>query len=164
MATYKLLIEDDELNATDIQFIAIHTSLEDYRLAYFLNRTLSISLSRNKEEVKVEQKEGTFFYPNYIFEEQESMVCWNLIQNEIQVEQQPKEASYDLFAKSDQAFISNVYFIPEYKKVNFFIKLQGANELYVINDLIASINSIDRISTVYSIDIDNLKSKNNLIF
>ena len=28
MATYKLLIEEDELNKTDLQVIAIHTSLE----------------------------------------------------------------------------------------------------------------------------------------
>lgn len=164
MATYKLLIEEDELNKTDLQVIAIHTSLDDYRLAFFLNRALKINLCRNKNEVKLEQKNGTFFFTNYIFEEHESTVFWNLIQNEIEIEHKQNTQSQDLFAKSDTEFLTKVYFIPEYKKVNFFIKIEGAKDLYQIKELISTINTIDRISTVYEIDIDNLKSKNNLIF
>lgn len=164
MATYKLLIEEDELNKSDLQVIAIHTSLEDYRLAFFLNRALKINLCRNKIDVKLEQKKDTFFFNNFIFEDQESDVCWNLIQNEIEIEHKQNTLSQDLFAKSDTEFLTKVFFIPEFKKVNFFMKLEGANELYEIKDLIAKINSIDRISTVYEIELDNLKSKNNLIF
>ena len=40
MAIHKLHI--DEFDEVDYELIAIHTSLEDYRLAYFLNKKLPI--------------------------------------------------------------------------------------------------------------------------
>jgi hypothetical protein len=35
-----------EFDAIDYHLIAIHTSLEDYRLAYFINQKLPINLSK----------------------------------------------------------------------------------------------------------------------
>jgi hypothetical protein len=38
MAIYKLALDDFE--EADYQLIALHTTLEDYRLAYFINQKL----------------------------------------------------------------------------------------------------------------------------
>ena len=48
MGTIKLHIDDFEEN--DYLLIAIHTTLEDYRLAYFLNKYLGVQLQ--KQEIK----------------------------------------------------------------------------------------------------------------
>ena len=45
MAIHKLQIVD--FLSIDYELIAIHTSIEDYRLAYFLNKELEIKLSKN---------------------------------------------------------------------------------------------------------------------
>ena len=51
MAIHKLdLGEFDEI---DYYLIAIHTSLEDYRLAYFINQKLPINLSKSKNEIQI---------------------------------------------------------------------------------------------------------------
>jgi hypothetical protein len=46
MATHKLDLGD--FDEVDYYLIAIHTSLEDYRLAYFINQKLPINLSKSK--------------------------------------------------------------------------------------------------------------------
>jgi len=48
MGNLKLSIE--EFEEDDFFIIAIHTPLEDYRLAYFLNLNLEIFLSKNKNK------------------------------------------------------------------------------------------------------------------
>ncbi|MBA4320474.1 MAG: IPExxxVDY family protein, partial [Flavobacterium sp.] len=56
MAIHKLdLGEFDEI---DYHLIAIHTSLEDYRLAYFINQKFPINLGKNKNEIQISIKEG----------------------------------------------------------------------------------------------------------
>ena len=51
MAIHKLdLGEFDEI---DYHLIAIHTSLEDYRLAYFINQLLPINLCKNGNEIQI---------------------------------------------------------------------------------------------------------------
>ena len=51
MAIHKLdLGEFDEI---DYHLIAIHTSLEDYRLAYFINQKMGLNLSKNKNEIQI---------------------------------------------------------------------------------------------------------------
>jgi len=65
MAIHKLHI--DEFDEVDYDLIAIHTSLEDYRLAYFLNQKLPILLSKSKNEIQINIKEGVTFFSRYIF-------------------------------------------------------------------------------------------------
>lgn len=53
-STLKLTME--ELYEDEYQLIAIHTSLEDYRLAYFLNQSLSIQLKKCEDDLHVKSK------------------------------------------------------------------------------------------------------------
>ena len=56
MAIHKLdLGEFDEI---DYYLIAIHTLLDDYRLAYFINQKLPINLSKSTNDVQINIKEG----------------------------------------------------------------------------------------------------------
>ena len=49
MAIHRLDL--DEFDEIDYYLMAIHTSLEDYRLAYFINKNLPINLSKSKHEI-----------------------------------------------------------------------------------------------------------------
>jgi len=64
MATLKLYI--DEFEELDFLLLAIHTSLEDYRLAYFLNQKLQLNLHKNNDEVKIKNKEGNTFFQDLL--------------------------------------------------------------------------------------------------
>lgn len=60
MAVLKLHL--DEFDEIDYDLIAIHSVLEDYRLAYFLNQKLPIILSKSNEDIGVTIKEGEAFF------------------------------------------------------------------------------------------------------
>jgi hypothetical protein len=162
MATLKLYI--DEFEEIDFHLLAIHTSLEDFRLAYFLNQKLQLNLSKNTDEIKIKNKEGSTFFSRYTFEDIKNDVIWNLIQNENEITLLQNNTNQGLFTESINSFLTKDFLLPEYKKVNFFLKIDNAKESINPTDITTIIKSIDRISTVYTIDVENIKSKNNLIF
>lgn len=162
MATLKLYI--DELEELNFHLLAIHTSLEDFRLAYFLNQKLQLNLRRNTEEIKIKNKEGNTFFSRFTFDDINSDVFWNLIENENEITLKQTNFNQGLFAESKNSFKTKDFLLPEYKKVPFFLKIDAPKESIIPTEISTLIKSIDKISTVYFIDIDNIKSKNNLIF
>jgi hypothetical protein len=86
MATHKLDLGD--FDDVDYYLIAIHTSLEDYRLAYFINQQLPINLSKSKDEVQINKEGETNFSRFYYYYDNENAVSWNLIQNKNEVPQE----------------------------------------------------------------------------
>ena len=160
MALYKLHI--DEFDEVDYELIAIHTSMEDYRLAYFLNQKLPILLSKSKNEIHTTIKEGETHFSRYLFEDAEKGAYWHLIQNKNEVLVQKKENIQNLFANTTIEVATKVFLLPEFKKVDYFLKIENT-ELGII-EITNYINSIDQISAVYTVDSTKIKSKNNLIF
>ncbi len=158
---YKLLIDDfDEINYS---LIAIHTALEDYRLAYFINKYLSINLSKSKDEILINTEDGETFFTRFDFEDFKNGVLWSLIQNENEIIIK-KDADFGIFANIVQEIPKKVHLLPDFKKVNYLLKINNA-EIYI--DLLKTteiLNTIDRISTVYIVDLNKIKNKNNLIF
>jgi hypothetical protein len=77
MATHKLDLGD--FDEVDYYIIAIHTSLEDYRLAYFINQQLPINLSKSKDEVQITIKEGETKFARFYYYDNENAVSWNLM-------------------------------------------------------------------------------------
>jgi|SRR6478672_2155614 len=162
MATLKLYI--DELEEIDFQLLAIHTSLEDYRLAYFLNQKLQLHLSKSTDEIKIKNREGTTFFSRFIYEDVKNDVFWNLIENENEITLKGNNANQGLFTEIKNSFTTKDFLLPEYKRVNFFLKIDNSKETIVPKELLTHVKSIDKISTAYFIDLEKIKSKNNLIF
>ena len=160
MAIHKLNI--DEFDEVDYELIAIHTSLEDYRLAYFLNQKLPILLGKSKIEIQINIKEGVTSFSRFIYENNTTDSCWSLIQNKNEVTTLKSDNNQNLFANSSYEIATKVYLLPEFKKVDYFLKVENSDN--EIDNIIAEIITIERISTVYSVDTDKIKSKNNLIF
>jgi hypothetical protein len=162
MANYKLQIDDFDEN--DYGLIAIHTVLEDYRLAYYINKTLPVNLSKSKNEIAVNIKEGETHFTRFHFEDDQNNISWNLIQNKNEVILKKKGNNFDLFTDTIQEISKKVYLLPEFKKVNFFLKIENPNSRIDIEKATEILNSIERISTVYTVDFNKIKNKNNLIF
>ncbi len=160
MAIHKLHF--DEFDEVDYDLIAIHTSLEDYRLAYFINQNLPIVLYKSKDEIEIAIKEGITHFSRYVFEDVKHEVTWNLIQNKNEVTFQKKDNNQNLFANTSLEIATKVYLLPEFKKVDYFLKIENTSQS--ITSITNNMNTIDRISAVYSVDSRKIKSKNNLIF
>jgi hypothetical protein len=161
MAIHRLDLGDfDEI---DYYLIAIHTSLEDYRLAFFINQKLPINLGKSKNEIQISIKEGDTKFSRYYYYDLEKTLSWNLIQNKNEVIQQKKEESQNLFSNIALEIATKVYLLPEFKKADYFLKIENEETINVSN-IIQILNTIEGIATTYIVDVNKIKSKNNLIF
>jgi hypothetical protein len=163
MAIHKLdLGEFDEI---DYHLIAIHTSLEDYRLAYFINQKLPINLGKNKNEIQINIKEGETKFSRFYYHDVEKGISWNLIQNKNEVIQHKNDKRQNnLFSNISIEVSTKVYLLPEFKKVDYFLKIENLEDDLNVAAIQILLNTIDSISTAYTVETNKIKSKNNLIF
>ena len=142
----------------DFSLIGIHTTLEDYKLAYLLNKNLKINFIKSKENLNFEktEKPSSFSIFNYYNKEYDS--DWVLIANSSKRENQKE--SNELLLTTE----TKTYLIPEKKKVDFFIKVSGELGFDFVTKIIDKVKNIEQIITSYPIDKNTLKSKDFLIF
>jgi hypothetical protein len=162
MAIHKLDL--DEFDEIDYYLIAIHTTLEDYRLAFFINQHLPTNLSKSKEEIHISIKEGETQFSRFYFNDDDNFISWNLIQNKNEVVGNKEIINQDLFSNSAQEVATKVFLLPELKKVDYFLKIESDEDDVKISDIIKKLKTIKSLSTVYVVDTETIKSKNNLIF
>lgn len=161
MAIHKLDL--DEFDEIDYHLIAIHTTLEDYRLAYFINQHLPVNLSKSNEEILISIKEGETQFSRFYYDDEDNFVSWNLIQNKNEVIGQNEIINQDLFSNSSQEVATKVFLLPELKKVDYFLKIESDDDLEIAG-IVKKLKSIKSLSTVYVVETETIKSKNNLIF
>lgn len=151
-----------EFDAIDYELIAIHTSLEDYRLAYFINQKLPILLCKSIDFLEFKTANGAAFFSKFSCVMEETDEEWTLIENKYELLLNNGASTADLFSEKKEQITTNVYFLPELKKVNYFLKIE--NTFLKVEDIVSHLNTITQISTAYVVDVTDFKSKNNLIF
>jgi hypothetical protein len=157
MAIHKIQIND--FISEDYELIAIHSSLEDYKLAYAINSVLDTRLIKNESNIEIVIPEGKSAFGNYIFDDEKSDVQWSLIANKTTISTAKKKAT-QLFDEVD----ITVFLLPEYKKADYLLKIENIDYEFDEETLIEKMLSIKNVTTAYTIETTNLKSKNNLIF
>ena len=157
MAIHKIQIND--FVSDDYELIAVHSSLDDYKLAYMLNKELGVQLSKNLAYVEIAIPEGKSAFSNYIFDDEKNDVVWTLIENKTTIINSNKQTT-SLFEQVD----ITVFLLPEFKKADYLIKIENIDYGFDSESIIEKIEEIKNVTTAYAIDITNLKSKNNLIF
>ena len=157
MAIHKIQIND--FISDDYELIAIHSSLEDYKLVYCLNRELGLQLQKNDNYVEIAILEGKSAFENFAFDDEKNDVIWTLIENKTTIINSDKQTS-SLFEQVD----ITVFLLPEYKKADYLIKVENIDYGFDADEIIDKILKIKNVTTAYTIDTTNLKSKNNLIF
>ncbi|WP_298997097.1 IPExxxVDY family protein [uncultured Tenacibaculum sp.] len=156
MPIYEVNIND--FSNDDYTLIGVHTTLNDYRLAYLLNKHLQVNFRRANYDLDFFQKNIESSYVVYEYTNTKLDQDWFLISNVFKYTLEAESIS--LFGQSD----STSFLIPEKKKVDFFLKIEGEFDYDFIVKLIENINQIPQIITSYEIEVNSLKSKDFLIF
>lgn len=159
MALHKISL-DDFYDETYV-LIAIHCGLEDYRLAYMINKFLGINLSRNKADLDLNYTKSSFSVFEYYNAPRDT--TWNLISNICKKEEESLISNGLLFNENKK--IIKVYnLLPELKQVDFFIKI--TNDTQQVNEklIISQLQRISQLVTCYAVDLNKIKSKEHLIF
>jgi hypothetical protein len=155
MGVYKLQIAD--FNTTEFELIAIHTTIEVSKLAFLLNKNLNTRFYFFDALEKTDKKEKGLF-ERYLFDDDENENFWNLLQNKSIIKGgNDQESLFNQFGQT-------MYLIPEFKKVDYILKVETDDCLLNINQIIQTILNISTISMSYTMDKNKIKTKSNLIF
>ncbi|OZV70934.1 IPExxxVDY family protein [Winogradskyella aurantia] len=159
MALHRLLVDDFYNDA--YKLIAIHCRLPDYRLAYLLNHSLGLNLRRKDDDLDFEYLKSS--YSIFEWDNKFQYVTWNLVSNVCKKEEDSLYSSGTLFQKK-QKVLKTFNLIPEYKEVDYFIKI--SNEINNVNErlVLNKLQNIPQIVTSYAVNPLKLKSRDHLIF
>lgn len=126
----------------DFSLIAIVAPLKDYRLSSFINKALNLQLVRVDDVINQYDKlhdDATF--SRYIADDEEN------------------EMSFDLISNKNE----NGPLIKEQKEVDYFLIVQGGKSAEQCKYIIERINNIQYVQLAFELDVNDLKSKQNLI-
>lgn len=137
MVKFTLALEDD----FDFRLLAICSHAKDYRLSWFLNQSLGIALSKGNN-LEMKRKDELYGFSFYLFEKEEDQLEYYLIANKC----------------------INVHLVPEKKQVDFFLQIKGPIQNHELDETLRTINDIPVVLTAYELDVNELKSRKNLIF
>jgi len=136
--------------------VAIHSSLEDYELVYFINIHLNSRFRRSEKDFELSIEVS---FPIFEWIDEQNEVNWALITNNSTSENNAPRT--DLF-KEEIAYTAH-RLVPERKEVDYFLKVEQSH-LHLETDIVKPLLAIPKIVTAYQVDVNSLKSKSNLIF
>jgi len=151
-------LEMDDFCEEPYSLIGIHSTLEDYKLAYLINKNLNTRFYKAKKDLEFKRDKKKASFSIYSYENSNYDHDWFLIANSYKRENQT--VSNELLLTSE----TKTYLIPEKKKVDFFLKICGDLDYDLIMKTIHEIKNIENVITAYSIDKNTLKSRDFLIF
>lgn len=162
MAHYKLVMEEDVEDPYAL--IAIHCSEEAYKVAYLLNKHLNTRFKRRKEDIDISFRGQVIIFPIFDFSDEFNYSQYYLVANKYTMETMVSQGSGGMFTDLNSEQFTVHHLIPEFKNVDFFLKIYSDFEDSSLPTLLTRINKIDQILSAYSVETANIKSKNNLIF
>jgi hypothetical protein len=125
----------------DFHLIGISSHAKDYRLSWEINKRFNTQLIKENEVVYSTKKGDIAEFSMYFFQ--------------------------DELEERDLRLISNKYkgrlLVPEKKAADFFLILYDYNSLDA-SEILREIRKINVVLTAFEIDVNTLKSKENLLF
>ncbi len=122
------------------------SALKEYKLAWLLNRQLNIELDKVRDIEIDFLRSQNLIISNYLYETEHS--CFRLLKN-----------------KSINQYDENLAFlVPELKRFDYLVTIQGFEDTFSKRGLKDNLSSIPGVQYVQHFSIDELKSKENLIF
>ena len=141
---------------------AIHSSLPSYKMAFLLNKFIGLQFARSNKDIELISEDVLEVYPCYIFEDKENYTEYSLIKNKCFFEKKVIMEKGDLFInESVERSVKNL--IPEYKKVDYFLKIETDNLNYSTRLLVSEIIKINQVIASFEVDYETINSKSNLI-
>lgn len=159
-----LILNNHKLNLNQFSdnyyLIAIHSDLKEFRLAFFLNQKLKISLIRNRKDISLIDSETC--YSKFEFFDEAKYLKWTFFTNKGSFIKKNNSEQTTLFYNEnsisyEQSFISGL------KTVDYFLIVENiANKIYVEKTL-KKILEIKGVIAAF-ISEKKLENKENLIF
>ena len=140
--------------------IAIHSDLDEFRLAFFLNKNLNISLKRKNNDIYFAEQDAN--YSSFEFLDDTKYLKWIFFSNKSLVSEKKSNNDYSLFGQSNLA-LNEINLLSQQKSVDYFLIIENiANKTY-IDKVLKKISEISGVITSF-LSENKLENKENLIF
>ena len=140
MAKLVLHIEPE----VDFDLWALVTPLPDYRLSYFVNKATPLSFSRLNDLLILTKQKSEAAFSTFGFDDPLDHASYFLLGNKSETHQH--------------------MLVPELKQADFFLMVKNTPLDGTIDQIIAQINAISQVQTIFPVNAVALQSVNNLIF
>ncbi len=160
MQSHKLLLDVEEEH---FYLIAIYSSLEGYKMAYFINKYLKIKLERERRDIDFNYADYQAVYALYSHKDPNTYRNFYLVSNKFKGEPKKILSSGSLFAE-EEVRPQEVNLIPEYGRVDYFLKISEEIEQKEFTRILTKVAQIPQIQTAHAVEVNKIKSKQNLIF
>lgn len=161
MPAHKLVLDD--VFEQPFKLLAVHSSIEEFKLAFLLNKHLNLRLARTRKDIDFQYDDFKVLFAHYVYEDQQNYCKYHLVSNISRGELITTTAVNSLFGDGEMSE-RKAYLLPDFKRVDYFLKIEDDLNEVSEKKLLAEIKEIPQISTAYSIESQELKFKENLIF
>ena len=69
----------------------------------------------------------------------------------------------NLFSNETSEVSTTIHLLPEFKKVDFFLKIDNSGEAINFSEIQQKLNTIESIAAIYAVDINKIKSKKSAV-
>ena len=140
--------------------IAIHSDLDEFRLAFFLNKKLNIGLKRKINDIYFAEQDAN--YSQFEFLDDTKYLKWIFFSNKSLVSKKISDEDLSLFGQGNIG-LNEMNLLSQQKSVDFFLIIENvANKTY-INKVLKKISEISDVITSF-LSKNKLENKENLIF
>ena len=159
-----MILNNHKLNLNQFpenyHLIAIHSDLDEFRLAFFLNKKLNIGLKRKNNDIYFSEQNAN--YSSYEFLDDTKYLKWIFFPNKSLVSEKSTDQDLSLFGKGSTA-LNEINLLSQQKSVDYFLIIENiANETY-IDKVLKKISEISGVITSF-LSENKLENKENLIF
>jgi len=161
MGIHKL--QDWDVDDEPFLLIGIHSTSEPYRMAYLINKYLKVSFKRQAidQDINVQGFVARFQVYHYRNEDQNASLY--LLPNHSRAQIKSVSSAGSLFAINQTEEIKTTL-VREYRKVDFFLKIEKEPDQFPVKKLLNELNEIPQVISVYPVDITIIKNTDYLIF
>lgn len=128
-------------NEYDFELIGISCHSKDYRICWSLNNALKTNFKRI-EDYEIQKKNEIINFPFFEYIDEDNNIEYFVISN-----------------KSSEG-----YLVSEKQSIDYFLVLKGSVTDKLVENLAKKVKEIDVVIIAHRIDVNELKSKQNLLF
>lgn len=128
-------------NEYDFELIGISCHSKDYRICWSLNNALKTNFKRI-EDYEIQKKNEIINFPFFEYIDEDNNIEYFVIAN-----------------KSSEG-----YLVSEKQSIDYFLVLKGSVTDKLVENLAKKVKEIDVVILAHRIDVNELKSKQNLLF
>lgn len=129
-------------------------------MAYFINKTFNINLTRKKLDIHENHKNAHFSHYEYL--DETNFLSWKLINNKVKAIYEDKSLSSSLF-QGDFNMDVNVSLFEELKDIDFILIIENILSENFVTKVLNKLQEIEGLIMV-QVSTKSLKNKENLIF